>query len=179
MMIVSLVGLALGAVAAGALGLGLVDAEGGYWGDSLAVAAGHDALAEAHHVAPWVKYLPVALALAGIALAWLLYIRRPEMPERLAGAARGLYLFLLNKWYFDELYERLFVAPAKRIGFRLWQTGDGDVIDGLGPNGVAATVIDLARRASRLQTGYVYHYAFAMLIGVALLVTWYMIGAGG
>ena len=178
-MIVPLAGLALGAVVAGFLGLGLVDPEGGYWGASLSVAAGHGALAAAHHAPVWVKGLPLALALGGIAVAWQLYIRRPEIPARLAASARGVYLFLLNKWYFDELYDRLFVAPAKRIGLGLWKSGDGEVIDGLGPDGIAAAVVDLARRASRLQTGYVYHYAFVMLVGVALLVTWYMIGAGG
>lgn len=85
---------------------------------------------------------------------------------------RGLPL--KHTWYFDELYDRLFVRPARRLGRDLWKTGDGEVIDGVGPNGVAAGVAALARRAARLQTGYVYHYAFAMLIGVAALVTWYL-----
>ena len=90
-----------------------------------------------------------------------------------------LYLFLLNKWYFDELYDRIFIMPAKRLGVGLWKSGDGELIDGVGPDGVAAAVINLARRASRLQTGFVYHYAFAMLIGVAVLVTWYYTTGGG
>ena len=80
---------------------------------------------------------------------------------------RLLYLFLYNKWYFDELYDFLFVRPAKRLGRFLWKSGDGTIIDGLGPDGIAARVLDVTRGAVRLQTGYVYHYAFAMLIGVA------------
>ena len=171
--------LAAGAIAAGYFGLGLVDATGSYWGGAIVMAEGHTALADAHHVPIWAKYLPLVLGIAGIALAYLLYILRPDLPARLAGSVGGLYRFLLNKWYFDELYDRIFVEPAKRLGTGLWKAGDGALIDGVGPDGIAAAVVDLARRASRLQTGYIYHYAFAMLIGLAILVTWYMVGAGG
>ena len=90
---------------------------------------------------------------------------------------RHLYAFLLNKWYFDELYDFLFVRPAKRLGRFLWKQGDGWLIDGFGPDGVSARVIDVANRAVKLQSGYLYHYAFAMLIGVAGLVTWMMFGS--
>ncbi|HRD78510.1 MAG TPA: NADH-quinone oxidoreductase subunit L, partial [Hyphomicrobiaceae bacterium] len=96
------------------------------------------------------------------------------LPAATARAFRPLYLFFLNKWYFDELYDRLFVRPAHAIGRVLWRTGDGKIIDGLGPDGIAARVLDAARGAVRLQTGYVYHYAFAMLIGIAALITWFM-----
>ena len=85
-----------------------------------------------------------------------------------------LYRFLLNKWYFDELYDAIFVRPAMRLGRFLWRTGDGRIIDGLGPDGISARVLDVTRGVVRVQTGYVYHYAFAMLIGVAALVTWYL-----
>jgi len=87
-----------------------------------------------------------------------------------------LYQFLLNKWYFDELYDFLFVRPAMWLGRFLWKRGDGTVIDGLGPDGVSARVIDMTRGVVRLQTGFVYHYAFAMLIGVAALVSWFTFG---
>ena len=178
-MLLPLAALVVGAVAAGYAGRGLVDPGGVYWGGALAVLEGHDALAEAHHAPFWVKAFAPALAVAGIAAAWAFYIYRPHWPGRLAAAAPGLYRFLLRKWYFDELYERLFVAPARRLGRGLWKTGDGEVIDGVGPNGVAAAVAHAARRASRLQTGYVYHYAFAMLVGVAALATWYLgVGPG-
>ena len=86
--------------------------------------------------------------------------------------------FLLNKWYFDELYDWLFVRPAHRIGRGLWKEGDGALIDGLGPDGLSAVARVLARRVSMLQSGYVYHYAFAMLIGVAAFVTWYLYAQG-
>ena len=83
-----------------------------------------------------------------------------------------MHQFLYNKWYFDELYDRLFVRTAKYLGYGLWKSGDGAVIDGVGPDGIAAATRDVAARASRLQSGYVYHYAFAMVIGVVLLVAW-------
>ena len=104
-----------------------------------------------------------------------MYMRDKTLPSRLASANRGLYLFLLNKWYFDELYDALLVRPAMALGFEFWKKGDGAVIDGLGPDGIAATATRLAVRASRLQTGYLYHYAFVMLIGVVLLVSWYLL----
>ncbi|HTI87678.1 MAG TPA: NADH-quinone oxidoreductase subunit L, partial [Alphaproteobacteria bacterium] len=87
-------------------------------------------------------------------------------------------LFLLNKWYFDELYDRLFVQPAFRIGRGLWLGGDKAVIDGVGPDGIANVTTDLARGAGKVQTGYVYHYAFAMLVGVVIFVSWYLWRAG-
>ena len=90
-----------------------------------------------------------------------------------------LYAFLVHKWYFDELYDFIFVRPAKYIGWALWRGGDGRVIDGFGPDGFAAIVVNLARRASGLQSGYLYHYAFAMLIGVAALVSWFLLTGGG
>jgi NADH-quinone oxidoreductase subunit L len=99
---------------------------------------------------------------------------RPGIPAWAALQFRALYLFLLNKWYFDELYDRLFVRSAFSLGDGLWKTGDGMIIDGLGPDGISAATRELAREASRLQTGYVYHYAFAMLIGVVALITWYL-----
>ena len=115
----------------------------------------------------------------GILIAWWLYIRRPEAPARLAAATGPLYRLLLNKWYFDEIYDAVFVRPARRLGTLFWIGGDGRIIDGYGPNGVAARVVDLARRATRLQTGYVYHYAFAMLIGLVAVVSWVLLQTGG
>jgi NADH-quinone oxidoreductase subunit L len=115
----------------------------------------------------------------GLGVSYLFYIRRPYLPEELAAQQPMLYQFLLNKWYFDELYDFLFVRPAKRIGYFLSKKGDGYVIDGFGPDGVSARVLDVTRNVVKVQTGYLYHYAFAMLIGVAGLITWFMFGLGG
>jgi len=175
-MIVPLYVLALGAVIAGWVAVALFVGEGGhaFWRDSIVVLQSHPALANAEAAPFLVKIAPTILGLAGIALAYLFYIRRPELPRSLAEQFRPIYLFLLNKWYFDELYDALFVRPAHVIGRALWKGGDGALIDGLGPDGFAATTLVLARRAGRIQTGYVYHYAFAMLIGIVLIVSWYL-----
>ena len=113
--------------------------------------------------------------LGGFALAYLYYIAASRRCRRRPPAAfRPIYLFLLNKWYFDELYDWLFVRPAFWIGRLLWKGGDGKIIDGLGPDGIANRVLWTTGRIVKLQTGYVYHYAFAMLIGVALIITAFM-----
>jgi NADH-quinone oxidoreductase subunit L len=114
----------------------------------------------------------------GFLVAWRFYIQRPDIPVELARQHDVLYRFLLNKWYFDEIYDFLFVRPAKRLGYLLWKGGDGWLIDGFGPDGVSARVLDVTRNVVRLQTGYLYHYAFVMLIGVAALITWFMFYGG-
>ena len=172
---VPLVGLAIGAIAIGYLMLPMVATDIDFWGTSILVLPIHNALEEAHHVDFWVKALPMAVGVLGIGSAFLFYVLRPEWPGLLATRARPVYLFLLNKWYFDELYDLLFVRSAKYLGRNLWKQGDGAVIDGIGPDGVAAATLSVARRAVRLQSGYVYHYAFAMLLGLAAIVTWYLI----
>jgi len=127
---------------------------------------------------PLLGWLPFLMMVLGLGVAYLFYIRRPYLPVELARQQPLLYQFLLNKWYFDELYDLIFVRPAKWIGRFLWKVGDGTVIDGFGPDGVSAWVLDVTRNVVRLQTGYLYHYAFAMLIGVAGLITWFMFGLG-
>lgn len=147
-----------------------------FWSGALFTLPDNTILAEFHYVPVWVAASPFAAMLIGFALAYEFYIRNPERPKRLAQQHRGLYAFLLNKWYFDELYDFLFVRPAMRLGRFLWKKGDGWLIDGFGPDGVSARVLDMTNRIVKLQTGYLYHYAFAMLIGVAALVTWMMLG---
>ena len=112
----------------------------------------------------------------GFIAAFWFYIANPALPGRLAAAQRPLYLFLLNKWYFDEAYDFLFVRSAKALGRFLWKKGDGVVIDGFGPDGISSAVNDVTRGVVRLQTGYLYHYAFAMMIGIAALISWFMFG---
>jgi NADH-quinone oxidoreductase subunit L len=140
-------------------------------GDAHAAAADTHADAGGHHVPLWVAWAPTIAMAAGFLLSWLFYIKAPSLPDATARAFRPIYLFLYNKWYFDELYDWLFVRPARWLGRALWKGGDGAIIDGLGPDGVAARVLDVTKGAVRLQTGYVYHYAFVMLIGVTLIAT--------
>jgi NADH-quinone oxidoreductase subunit L len=133
-----------------------------------------------HHIPESIAFLPTLMMAAGFVVSWLFYIRRPYLPVELANQQRLLYQFLLNKWYFDEFYDLIFVRPAKWIGRFLWKVGDGYIIDGFGPDGVSARVLDVTRNVVRLQTGYLYHYAFAMLVGVAGLITYFMLfGVGG
>lgn len=149
-----------------------------FWGSSILILENHKAMEDAHHVPFLVKVGPIIVGVIGIFIAWIAYIRDTTLPARAAAQQPLLYNFLLNKWYFDELYDRIFVRPTFWLGRLLWKGGDGKIIDGLGPDGFAATVIRLAKRASVLQTGYVYHYAFAMLIGVAALVTYFFSSMG-
>jgi NADH-quinone oxidoreductase subunit L len=146
-----------------------------FWKAAILVLPAHDALATMEQNSTIIDLLPLIAGVSGIALAYVCYMLRPGIPADLAMRFRALYLFLLNKWYFDELYDRLFVRSAFSLGDGLWKTGDGTLIDGIGPDGVSAATRELAREASRLQTGYVYHYAFAMLIGVVALITWYLV----
>ncbi|GMB81493.1 NADH-quinone oxidoreductase subunit L [Shinella zoogloeoides] len=148
-----------------------------FWQGALFTGAENHLVHEFHNVPLWVKWSPFAAMAIGFVTAWYMYIRSPETPKYLAEQHRGLYQFLLNKWYFDELYDAIFVRPAKALGKFLWKKGDGTVIDGFGPNGIAARVVDVTNRVVRLQTGYLYHYAFAMLLGIAALVTWMMLGS--
>jgi NADH-quinone oxidoreductase subunit L len=132
----------------------------------------------AHLVPAWVKVSPFIAMLIGLAMAWLFYIRDPSLPRRLAAQQRPLYLFLLNKWYVDELYDVIFVRPAKWLGGFLWKKGDGNVIDG-SLNGVAMGIIPFfTRLAGRAQSGYLFHYAFAMVMGIVILVTWMTLFGG-
>jgi NADH-quinone oxidoreductase subunit L len=147
-----------------------------FFRESLRFAEGNHVLEDMHHVPFAVAWLPTLMMLIGFAIAYYFYVRRPDVPVALAAQHDALYRFLLNKWYFDEIYDFLFVRPAIRLGRLLWKGGDGYVIDGFGPDGISARVLDVTRGAIRLQTGYLYHYAFAMLIGVAALITWFMFG---
>ncbi|AIJ68842.1 NADH-quinone oxidoreductase subunit L [Brucella suis] len=178
-MLVPLLILGIGAILAGVLfkelffGHEYVE----FWKGSLFTSTANQLLEEHHHVPLWVKLSPFVAMVIGFVVAWIFYIRAPEMPKALAARHRGLYQFLLNKWYFDELYDFLFVRPARWLGRLFWKGGDGWLIDGFGPNGVSARVLDVTNRVVKMQSGYLYHYAFAMLIGVAALVTWMMLGS--
>ncbi|MFV0358726.1 NADH-quinone oxidoreductase subunit L [Tropicimonas sp.] len=129
-------------------------------------------LTDAHASPAWVKVSPFIAMLIGLGISWLFYIRRPELPGQLAANQKPLYEFLLNKWYFDEIYNAIFVRPARALGRVLWKDGDGKIIDGF-INGVALKFIPyLARLAGRAQSGYVYQYAMVMVLGIVVLVSW-------
>ena len=175
-MLVPLYVLAAGALVAGLIWDGAFygEANGEFWRQAL-VAGEHAHILEAMHHAPfWVVWSPTVMMLIGAVVAAYFYLVDPSLPHRLAVRNDWLYRFLLNKWYFDELYDLVFVRGAKWVGRVLWKGGDGYIIDGFGPDGVSARVIDVTNRVVRLQSGYLYHYAFAMLIGAAVLITWLM-----
>ena len=176
-MLVPLWILAIGAVAAGYFlsTYFIGEHHAAFWGNALFTAETHTAMEEAEHVPLYIKLMPLGAAFLGGYIAYVMYIRRPDIAPSLAKTHEGLYKFLLNKWYFDELYDFLFVNPAKRLGRFLWKFGDGRIIDGLGPDGISSLVAKLAARARQLQSGYVYHYAFAMLLGIAVMTTWYVV----
>jgi len=179
-MILPLIPLAAGALFAGWLGyenfVGHNATE--FWNNAILILPTHPGLENAHHVAAWVKYMPLGVGLIGISLAYVLYLAAPGIPAKLATTFSGLYKFLLNKWYWDELYDFLFVRPAFYLGRGFWKAGDEELIDGVGPNGFARATKAIAGKTSRLQTGYLYHYAFVMLAGVAILITWYLFTKG-
>ncbi|EEW57106.1 NADH-quinone oxidoreductase subunit L [Rhodobacteraceae bacterium R_SAG3] len=145
---------------------------------ALYMAPDNHVLDDAHAAPKWVKVSPFIAMLLGFGLAFLFYIVKPELPKRLAQQQRPLYLFLKNKWYFDELYNVIFVKPALALGRFFWKKGDGKTIDGF-LNGVAMGIVPFfTRLAGRAQSGYIFTYAFWMVLGIAALVTWMSIGGG-
>jgi NADH-quinone oxidoreductase subunit L len=174
-MLIPLYVLAAGAIIAGVIFapyfIGHEQAE--FWGPAI---ARNEIVEKIHDVPGWVKFTPFDAMIGGFVLAFLFYIRNTSLPGKLATMHLPIYQFLLNKWYFDEIYDFLFIKPAFWLGRLFWKKGDGATIDGLGPNGIAARIADGSGLIVRLQTGYVYHYAFAMLIGVAAIISWISFG---
>ena len=145
-----------------------------FWNGSIFNGPQNDVMENLEHVPFWAEKAPLVFALGGIAVAYIMYIRNPLLPVRLAESFGGLYRFLLNKWYFDELYDVIFVQPAFRLARLLWQVGDVTIIDGV-PNGLAELTSDGSREVVKIQTGSLAVYAFVMLIGVVLLVGIFML----
>jgi NADH-quinone oxidoreductase subunit L len=175
-MLVPLAVLAIGSIAAGWPFVSLFTGNGAdnFFRESLKFGAGNTILEDMEHLPLLTSLSPTIMMIGGFLVAWQFYIRRPDIPAALARDQGVLYRFLLNAWYFDKIYDTIIVRPMMWLGRVLWKGGDGFVIDGLGPDGVSARVLDVTRNVVRLQTGYLYHYAFAMLIGVAAFVTWFM-----
>jgi len=179
-MLVPLFVLAAGAIAAGVAfkKYFVGDAYKAFWGKAIFEGPNNHIMHAMHEVPSWVVASPFVAMIAGLGLAYIYYIAVPSLPEATARAFRPIYLFLLNKWYFDELYDAIFVRPAMWLGRLLWKSGDGRIIDGA-IDGTADSVAWTTGRVNKLQTGYLYHYAFAMMIGVALIITAFMFSGGG
>jgi len=155
---------------------------GGFFGDAIRAYGEHNVLAElgekfhgsAAFVTAAMQGPAVYLALAGAVTAWFFYLQRPDLPERIAARLSGLYQLLVHKYYFDDLYINGFAAGGRRFGQFLWHTGDELVIDGVVVNGTAQSIGKFAGMLRRVQTGYLYHYAFAMFFGMTLFLAWLM-----
>jgi NADH-quinone oxidoreductase subunit L len=145
-----------------------------FWGSAIFVLPQDEVIKAAHNVEGWVEWLPTLAALIGIGIAYVFYVFSKKWPEKLFTYFKAGYNFLYHKWYFDELYNFLFVKPSLKLGKFLWKQGDQELIDGLGPNGFATLSLAGGGLLCRLQTGYVYHYAFAMVLGLATMIGWYL-----
>ncbi|MGF1464293.1 MAG: NADH-quinone oxidoreductase subunit L [Maricaulaceae bacterium] len=169
-----LVVLSLGALFAGLLFYDAMVYHGveTFWREAIAVAPDNHVLEAAHHVPTWVKFSTLSVTLVGFLVAIWAYGLNHDLGARIAAANGPLHRFLSRKWYFDELYSAVFVRGAKGLGDLLWKVGDQKIIDRGGPNGAAQGALLGARRLVKLQTGYLYHYAFVMLLGAAGLATW-------
>jgi NADH-quinone oxidoreductase subunit L len=164
--------LAFGAVFAGMLAVKLGILTPQFWSNSLIYTS---IIEKAHHIPEMIKLAPLILSLSGIIIAYLFYILFPELPKVLAHGFYGLYLVLYNKYYFDELYEFIFIKPYRCLSHILWQVGDVMIIDGLGPNGFAKISQKLSNLISKAQSGYVYNYILVMILGLVGILTWYVI----
>ena len=156
---------------------------GGYFGDAIYVSEHHDVLAELAHEfhgpAQFVTHgflgAPLYLAAAGVLLAWFLYIKRPDLPPVIAGKFAALYKLFSNKFYFDEFNQKVFAGGSRALGSLLWRIGDEKVIDGLLVNGSARLVGWVSGKVRQVQTGYLYTYAFTMIIGLAVFLLWFVL----
>ena len=149
-----------------------------FWGNSIFISEKHKAFKLAHYVPLWVKYLPIFLAILGILCAYLFYVLNPNLPKILSKKFFPIYNLFFNKWYFDELYDYLFVKSFIKFGNFFWKKGDEGTIDRFGPNGISKLVKNISSKSIIIQSGYIYHYAFAMLIGLVVLITWLLLDYG-
>ena len=149
-----------------------------FWGYSIYISDTNKALKLAHYVPNWVKLLPVLLAIIGILTAYIFYIVLPNLPSIIAKSLNPIYKLFYNKWYFDELYDYLFVKSFVKVGHIFWKSGDENTIDRFGPDGISRLAKFISSKSVILQSGYIYHYAFAMLIGLVVLLTWILMGKG-
>jgi NADH-quinone oxidoreductase subunit L len=143
-----------------------------FWGDSLKVLPQNDTLESAHHVPQWAKLLPTIMGVLGLFFSWLFYSRRTQLPARVVGSFPKIHTLFFRKWFFDEIYKAAFVQNAICAGTVFWMA-DKKVVDGIGPDGAAKRSLDIGRLLSKVQSGYVFHYAFVMMIGLVGFVSWF------
>ncbi len=176
-MTIPLLPLALGAVFSGWFGYEIFVGEhmNEFWKDSIFILSEHRSMINAHNVSTLIKKTPVLFASVGILMAILFYLIFPKIPIFISKKLYYLYKLSFNKWYFDEIYQSIFVDKFLKIGFFFWDVGDKKTIDFYGPDGLSKTINNFSKNMVLLQTGYVYHYAFAMMIGVVILLSWYFI----
>lgn len=146
-------------------------AEVDFWDGSIKVLPTNDTVTAAHNVPTWVKKMPLVVAVLGILLAYVMYMWKPALPALMARRFSWLHRLFFNKWWFDELYDRLFVNTSKALG-RIFWTGDKQVVDRFGPDGTAALSSRIAKALGRFQSGFIFQYAFVMMIALIALVSW-------
>ena len=169
--------LALGAIFSGLIGYDYFvgDKYNLFWGESIVI-VGKNILEDIHHVPSWVIFLPLFSTIVGLLISTYLYKIKINLPKELSLKFKNIYNFVLNKWYFDELYDFLFIKNSFALGKYFWKKGDEGTIDKFGPNGISYLILFNSKRLSLLQSGYLYHYAFIMIIGLAAIVSWFVIG---
>lgn len=171
-MLTPLMILAVGAIGAGYVFYEYFVGHHQLWQDSILVLPGNDTIIAAHHVPYWVKKLPIAMGVIGLLLGWVFYHRVTVLPSIVAGIFKPFYKLFFNKWFFDELYNKIFIKPAICFGHIFFKS-DKNIVDGLGPDGVAKTSQSMAKILSKFQSGYVFQYAFVMMIGLIGFISWF------
>jgi len=173
-MLIPLILLSIGAIFAGFVFKELFVGHGGvnnFWGQSIFFLKP----LSAEHPPTWLLILTPILVIISIPISYYLFVKNKTLPEKIARINQPLYKFLVNKWYFDELYEFVFIKTSKKIGLFLWKIVDVKIIDGIGPDGVSSLIKKISIKANKFQSGYIYHYAFVMLLGLSALLTFLII----
>ena len=144
-----------------------------FWGNSIFILSGNDALLNYNYVPKWVKLFPIVLGIIGISIATIFYVLMPQLPSILANSLRPIYLLFLNKWYFDEIYNLVFIVSVKKLSLILSNSFDKNFIDKFGPDGISSRIISFSKISSKLHSGYVFHYSFGMFLGLTSLILIY------
>ena len=150
-----------------------------FWSNSIFILTGNDAIYNAHNVPKWVKLLPIVLAIIGISVATVFYVLIPDLPSKVSKKFKILYILFHNKWFFDEVYNYIFVRPTLLLGQIFWKRGDENIINKFGPDGISKQVMRVTKKIVQLQSGLIYHYAFSMIIGLTFIITFYIIVGRG